>query len=95
MPNGPKFVAERRKPSGLSASFRAKPGGLRRMVLGLNRRAADVSPLVSATVKQGRRAHAHRSPESKPSAIGRAPFRDRHRLTYADVHRPRCSNSRR
>jgi hypothetical protein len=29
-PNGPKFVAARRKPSGLSASFRAKPGGLRR-----------------------------------------------------------------
>jgi hypothetical protein len=28
------------------------------MVLGLKRRAADVSPLVSATVKQGRRAHA-------------------------------------
>jgi hypothetical protein len=29
-PNGPRFVAERRKPSGLSASFRAEPGGLRR-----------------------------------------------------------------
>jgi hypothetical protein len=43
------------------------------MVLGLKRRAADVSPLVSATVKLGWRAHAHRSPESKPSAIRRKP----------------------
>jgi hypothetical protein len=43
------------------------------MALGLKRRAADVSPLVSATVKQGRQAHAHRSPESKPSTIGRQP----------------------
>jgi hypothetical protein len=29
-PTGPRFVAARRKPSGLSASFRARPGGLRR-----------------------------------------------------------------
>jgi hypothetical protein len=52
---------------------RSQSAGSSRMVLGLKRRAADVSPLVSATVKQGRRAHAHRSPESKPSALGLEP----------------------